>query len=256
MTAYLRLEILRQFRNRDALVWRLGLPAGLYVFFRAVFGSDGTSEGLPSDTTALVIFAVFGTLAAGLYSTAPALAQERATGWLRQLRVTGVLALVSFAALLLPAAATVAGKVAAAMAYALPAIALVAVAGAATQGVELGLGAWVELTWLLWVATAPFAALGVLIGLTIPNAEPAQSAASAAMIVLWVLGGMLTSPSDLPGALEAIAHTLPTNAAAELGWAAARAEAIPASALAVVVVWTGALGALGALAWRRLGGAR
>ena len=245
MTAYLRLEILRQFRNRDALVWRLGLPAGLYVFFRAVFGSDGTSEGLPSDTTALVIFAVFGTLAAGLYSTAPALAQERATGWLRQLRVTP-----------LPAAATVAGKVAAAMAYALPAIALVAVAGAATQGVELGLGAWVELTWLLWVATAPFAALGVLIGLTIPNAEPAQSAASAAMIVLWVLGGMLTSPSDLPGALEAIAHTLPTNAAAELGWAAARAEVIPASALAVVVVWTGALGALGALAWRRLGGAR
>ena len=245
MTAFLRLEIVRQFRNRDALVWRLGLPAGLYVFFRAVFGSDGTSEGLPSDTTALVIFAVFGTLAAGLYSTAPALAQERATGWLRQLRVTP-----------LPAAATVAGKVAAAMAYALPAIALVAVAGAATQGVELGLGAWVELTWLLWVATAPFAALGVLIGLTIPNAEPAQSAASAAMIVLWVLGGMLTSPSDLPGALEAIAHTLPTNAAAELGWAAARAEVIPASALAVVVVWTGALGALGALAWRRLGGAR
>ena len=245
MTAYLRLEILRQFRNRDALAWRLGLPPVLYVFFRAVFGSDGTSEGLPSDTTALVIFAVFGTLAAGLYSTAPALSQERATGWLRQLRVTP-----------LPAWATVAGKVAAAMAYALPAIGLVAVVGAVTQGVELGLGAWVELTLLLWVATAPFAALGVLIGLTIANAEPAQSAASAAMIVLWVLGGMLTSPSDLPGALETIAHTLPTNAAAELGWAAARADAIPASALAVIVAWTGVLGALGALAWRRRGGAR
>jgi ABC-type sulfate/molybdate transport systems ATPase subunit len=83
--------------------------------------------------------------------TAPALAQERATGWLRQLRVTP-----------LPAAATVAGKVAAAMAYALPAIALVGVAAAVTQGVELGLDRWVELTLLLWVATAPFAALGVL----------------------------------------------------------------------------------------------
>jgi ABC-2 type transport system permease protein len=246
MTAYLRLEVIRQFRNRDALAWRLGLPAGLYVFFRAVFGEgDGTSEGLPSDTTALVIFAVFGTLAASLYSTAPALAQERDTGWLRQLRVTP-----------LPAAATVAGKVAAAMAYALPAIALVGVAAAATQGVELGLDQWGELTLLLWVATAPFAALGVLIGLTIRNAEPAQSAASAAMIVLWVLGGMLTSPSDLPGALEAIAHTLPTNAASELGWAAARGDAIPASAIAVVVAWTAGLGALAALAWRRLGGAR
>jgi ABC-2 type transport system permease protein len=237
---------MRQFRNGDALAWRLGLPAALYVFFRAVFGEgDGTSEGLPSDTTALVIFAVFGTLAAGLYSTAPALAQERATGWLRQLRVTP-----------LPASATVAGKVAAALAYALPAIALVGVAAAATQGVELGLERWVELTLLLWIATAPFAALGVLIGLTIRDAEPAQSAASAAMIVLWVLGGMLTSPSDLPGGLEALAHTLPTNAAAELGWAAARGDAIPASAIAVVMIWTAALGALGALAWRRLGGAR
>ena len=246
MTAYLRLEVVRQFRNRDALAWRLGLPAALYVFFRAVFGEgDGTSEGLPSNTTALVIFAVFGTLAAGLYSTAPALAQERATGWLRQLRVTP-----------LPAAATVAGKVAAAMAYALPAIALVGVAAAATQGVGLGLDRWAALTLLLWIATAPFATLGVLIGLTIRNAEPAQSAASAAMIVLWVLGGMLTSPSDLPAALESLAHTLPTNAAAELGWAAARGDAMPASAIAVVTAWTAALGALGALAWRRLGGAR
>jgi ABC-2 type transport system permease protein len=246
MTAYLRLEIVRQFRNRDALAWRIGLPAGLYVFFRAVFGEgDGTSEGLPSDTAALVIFAVFGTLAAGLYSTAPALAQERATGWLRQLRVTP-----------LPAAATVAGKLAAAMAYALPAIALVAVAAVATRGVELGLDRWLALTLLLWVATAPFAALGVLIGLTIRAAEPAQSAASAAMIVLWALGGMFTSPSELPGALEAIAHLLPTNAAAELGWAAARGDALPATAIAVVIAWTAVLGALAAVAWRRRGGAR
>ena len=246
MTAYLRLEVVRQFRSRDLVLWRLGLPAALYVFFRAVFGSgDGTSEGLPSDTTALVIFAVFGALASGLYATAPALAQERATGWLRQLRVTP-----------LPAWATVAGKVAAAMAFALPAIALVAVAAAGTQGVELAVDRWVELVLLLWIATAPFAALGVLIGLIVPNAEPAQSAASAAFIVLWVLGGLITSPSELPATLEAIAHTTPTNAAAELGWAAARGDAIPASAIAVVVAWTGALGALGALAWRRLGGRR
>jgi ABC-2 type transport system permease protein len=246
MTPYLRLEIVRQFRNRDALAWRLGLPAGLYVFFRAVFGSgDGTSEGLPSDTTALVVFAVFGAMASGLYATAPALAQERATGWLRQLRVTP-----------LPAWGTVAGKVGAAMAYALPAIALVGIAAAATQGVELGLGPWASLTVLLWVATAPFAALGVLIGLTLRGAEPAQSAASAAMLVLWGLGGMFTSPSDLPGALQAIAQLMPTNAAAELGWAAARGDAIPASAIGVVLAWTAALGALGGLAWRRLGGAR
>jgi hypothetical protein len=37
MTAYLRLEVARQFRSRELLLWRLGLPAALYVFFRAVF---------------------------------------------------------------------------------------------------------------------------------------------------------------------------------------------------------------------------
>jgi ABC-2 type transport system permease protein len=243
MTAYVRLEVVRQFRNRDALAWRLGLPAGLYVFFRTVFGSGDTSEGLPSDTAALVVFAVFGALASGLYSTAPALAQERATGWLRQLRVTP-----------LPATATVAGKVTTAMAFALPAIALVGIAAGATQGVELSFDRWLALTLLLGIATAPFAALGVAIGLTVRNAEPAQSASSAALIVLWVLGGMVTSQSALPSALEAIADTMPTNAAAELGWAAARGDSIPASAIAVVIGWTAALGVLGTVAWRRLGG--
>jgi ABC-2 type transport system permease protein len=150
----------------------------------------------------------------------------------------------------------VAGKLAAAVAYALPAIVLVALAAAVTQGVELNFGRWVALILLLWIATAPFAALGVLIGLTIRNAEPAQSAASAAMIVLWVLGGMFTSPSDLPGVLESLAHAMPTNGGAELGWAAARGDAIPVSAIAVVIAWSAVLGALAALAWRRLGGAR
>lgn len=51
-----------------------------------------------------------------------------------------------------------------------------------------------------------------------------------------------------------IADTMPTNAAAELGWAAARGDSIPASAIAVVIGWTAALGVLGTVAWRRLGG--
>jgi ABC-2 type transport system permease protein len=150
----------------------------------------------------------------------------------------------------------VAGKLATATAYALPAIVLVALAAATTQGVELDFGRWMTLILLLWIATAPFAALGALIGLTIRKAEPAQSAASAAMIVLWVLGGMLTTPSDLPALLESLAHALPTDGGAELGWAAARGDAIPVSAVAVVIAWSAVLGALAALAWRRLGDAR
>jgi hypothetical protein len=72
----------------------------------------------------------------------------------------------------------------------------------------------------------------------------------------WVFGGLVTSPSELPGVLETLADGMPPNAAGELGWAAARGDAAPLSAAVVLGVWTAALSALAALAWRRLGGAR
>jgi hypothetical protein len=49
---------------------------------------------------------------------------------------------------------------------------------------------------------------------------------------------------------------MPPNAAGELGWAAARGDAVSPSAVAVLGAWTAALSALAALSWRRLGGAR
>jgi ABC-2 type transport system permease protein len=244
---YIRFEVVRGFRNRDALLFRLGLPAGLYVVFRAVIspGSDGTTEGLPSDVAAMVAFAVFGALYSALFASGPPLAKERAIGWLRQLRVTP-----------LPAGVAVAGKVATAMAFALPSIVLVALAAAFTQDVRLGVDRWLVLALAIWLAATAFTALGVLIGLAIADPEAAQSATSAALIAMWLFGGLVTSPSDLPAALETLADGMPPNAAGELGWAAARGDAVPLSAVAVLAVWTAALGALAALAWRRLAGAR
>jgi ABC-2 type transport system permease protein len=244
---YVRFEIARGFRNRDALLFRLGLPAGLYVAIRTVIapGSQGTTEGLPSDAAAMVAFAVFGALYSTLFATGPPLAKERAIGWLRQLRVTP-----------LPASVAVAGNVAGAMAFALPSIVLVAVAAALTQDVRLGVDRWVELTLVIWLAASAFTALGVLIGLAIAEFEAAQSATSGALIVMWLLGGLVTSPSDLPPVLETLADGMPPTAAGELGWAAARGDALPLSAVGVIGAWTVALSVLAALAWRRLAGAR
>lgn len=245
--AYTRFEVARQFRSRDVVLFRLGLPAGLYVAFRAVIapGSDGTSEGLPSDAAAMVAFAVFGALYSSVFASGPPLANERAIGWLRQLRVMP-----------LPAGVAVAGKVACALAFALPSIVLVTIAAALTQDVRLGVDRWLELTVVVWLAAAAFTALGVLIGLAIGNPEAVQSATSAALIVMWLFGGLITSPSDLPAALETLADGMPPSAAGELGWAAARGDALPLSAVAVLAVWTLALSLLAALAWRRRAGAR
>ena len=113
-----------------------------------------------------------------------------------------------------------------------------------------------ELTLVIWLAATAFTALGVLIGLAIADPEAAQSATSAALIGMWLFGGLVTSPSDLPGALETLADGMPPNAAGELGSAAARGDAVPLSAIAVLGAWTAAVSALATLAWRRLAGAR
>ena len=66
-------------------------------------------------------------------------------------------------------------KIVVAMAYALPSIALVAATGRVVEAVELGAAQWVELVGLMWIGTAPFAALGVLIGLAIRNTDAAAN---------------------------------------------------------------------------------
>lgn len=243
MLHYLGLETKRQWRNREALIFRLGLPTAALLILNATGQGDPTvsSPGLPdlpSATARMVALAALGALISGL-AAGPALGEERASGWLRQLRVTP-----------LPARAAVTAKIAVAMSFALPAIALV-VAAALTEGTGVGWTGTIELVALMWVATAPITALGTLIGLGFA-AEAAQGATTFAFLVLWLLGGIFTSPSNMPDVLAAITETLPSYGVVQVGWSSATGEAIPASAVAVLIAWTVGAGGLAALAWRRV----
>ena len=246
MRAYLWLEAKHQFRNRDALIWRLGLPAGVYALLTLADGQTSGSDTAPSQLIGrMVAMAAFGAVAAGLFATGPSLAQERAGGWLHQLRTTPM-----------PASAAVVAKITVAMAWSLPAIALVAIMGQALTDIGLDWGQWISLVGLMWIGSAPFAALGVLIGLAIPDADAANTATNFAFIVLWLLGGIFTDPANMPDALAAIARTLPSNGLINVGEGVAAGSSIPASAPALLGAWTAGAGALGAFAWRRLGGSR
>jgi ABC-2 type transport system permease protein len=246
MLAYTLLEAKRQFRNREALVWRIGLPAGVYLLLTmARGGPQPEREGFVGGDGAMVAMAAFGAVAAGLFATGPALAQERAGGWLRQLRTTPM-----------PPVAAVVAKITVAMAFALPSIALVAATGLAVGAVNLAWTQWIELIGLMWIGSAPFAALGVLIALAIRAAEAAYTATNLAFVVLWLLGGIFTRPDSMPDVLAAFSRTLPSNGLIEVGWSAVRGGSFPTSDAALLAVWTAGAGALAALAWRRLGRAR
>ena len=81
--AYLWLEAKRQWRNREILLFRLGLPTAIYLVLTAAQGdSPPTRPG-----GRMVAIAALGAVISGL-AAGPTLGEERANGWLRQLRVT------------------------------------------------------------------------------------------------------------------------------------------------------------------------
>jgi ABC-2 type transport system permease protein len=236
--AYLWLEAKRQWRNREILIFRLGLPTAIYLILNAANG-DNTSD---SPGGRVVAVAALGAVISGL-AAGPSLGDERANGWLRQLRTTP----------LRPSAA-VAAKMVVAMSFALPAIALVVAAAGLigdNQGTALGWAESIKLVGLMWLATTPITAVGALIGLTF-GGEAAHGATTLAFVVLWLAGGIFTPPSQMPDALAAIAETLPSWGVVQVGESVAGGASLPAAALAVLAAWTVGAGALAALAWRRV----
>jgi ABC-2 type transport system permease protein len=239
LLAYLWLEAKRQWRNREILIFRLGLPTAVYLITNAAQGDTPPSSGPGGRMVAVAaLAAVISGLAAG-----PTLGEERANGWLRQLRTTPLRPSVAVAA-----------KMVVAMSFALPAIALVAAAAGMVgdnEDLVLSWVRWLELVGLMWLATTPITAVGALIGLTF-GGEAAQGATTLAFVVLWLGGGIFTPPSHMPDALAAISRTLPSWGVVQVGESVAAGRSLPTAALVVLAAWTLGAGALAALAWRRV----
>jgi ABC-2 type transport system permease protein len=236
--AYLWLEAKRQWRNREILIFRLGLPTAIYLILNAANGDNPSDSPGGRMVAVAALAAVISGLAAG-----PSLGDERANGWLRQLRTTP-----------LRLSAAVAAKMVVAMSFALPAIALVAATAGlvgANQGTALGWAASIKLVGLMWLATTPITAVGALIGLTF-GGEAAHGATTLAFVVLWLAGGIFTPPSQMPDALAAISRALPSWGVVQVGESVAAGHSLPTAALAVLAAWTVSAGALAALAWRRV----
>jgi ABC-2 type transport system permease protein len=236
--AYLWLEAKRQWRNREILIFRLGLPTAVYLILNVAKGdTPSTNPG-----GEMVAVAALGAVVSGL-AAGPSLGEERANGWLRQLRTTP----------LRPSAA-VAAKTVVAMSFALPSIALVVTAAGLVgdgEGLALGWAQWIQLVGLMWLATMPITAVGALIGLSF-GGEAAHGATTLAFVVLWLAGGIFTPPSQMPDALAAVASTLPSYGVVQVGESVAGGRSLSTSAVVLLAAWTAGAGALAALAWRRV----
>ena len=140
-----------------------------------------------------------------LSATAPQLARDRETGWLRALEVTP-----------LSARQVLSARILAGVTVALPAIAAVAVTAVLAHHVRLDAWQWAAGLGLLWVGTLPFVALGITIG-SPTNSTTAYALTTGLYFALAALGGLWVPPAQFSPTLRHIAAALPSYNLADLG---------------------------------------
>lgn len=239
-TAFVSLEIRRALRNRRYVMLAIGFPVVFYLLYTGVLAGDTADPnaqvgGLAWRTYFMVSMASYAALVAGL-GGAIVIAQERGSGWTRQLRVTP-----------LPPIAYVTGKLLVSYVVTAPAIAAVLLAGVLVNKVDLSITAWLQLFVTLVIGSLPFAALGLLIGYLF-DADSAQPATIISLFSLAIVGGLWAPLSSFPDTIATIGRMLPSFRLADLGRDAAAGLAPDLADMAVLVGWAVVIGGLAA--WR------
>jgi len=242
MRAYLRFESRRLLRDPRLLLFSVIGPVATYLIFSGWSAGD-RPDGLDAPAAVMVGLAGYGAVA-GVLMVGSAVAQERAAGWLRQLRVTP-----------LPAGHAVAVKALLGTLSAMPPVIAVGISGRLLHHVDLGPGRWTVLLLLMWAGTVPFALLGLAIGYGL-TPQLAQATTFLVFLGLSVLGGLLVPVTYFPDGLRDLAPALPTYRYAELGWRSAAGLAPTPSGLGVLTAWTVLFAAVAAWAYRRSTGRR
>ncbi|MGW7818014.1 ABC transporter permease [Streptomyces puniciscabiei] len=236
MLAYIRLETLRTLRDPGFVIGGIAMPVMMYLLFTNLGGTDGSWR-----TAAMVGMAAYGAVGSAL-NTGGAVAEDRATGWLRQLRVTPM-----------TPREVVTGRTLTGVVTVLPSIVAVLAAGGLADGVRLAAWQWPAIALLLWLGSVPFTLLGLGNGyrLTGPSTGVVNMVCN---LGLAVLGGLWFPVSLFPGWLRDLSVYTPTHRFAQLGTAVSEGRAPGAGAIIVLTAWLVLFGSYAVLSYRRRAG--
>ena len=244
VAALTRLEVVRMASDKRFLLLMLGMPVGMYLLFTNLPGGDRPNGGLLPSVAVMISMAGYGAIGTALSATAPRIAQERTNGWMRQLRILPP-----------PGTAVITAKVLAAMLWALPAILAVLATAEIDHRITMPAWRWVAIVAVLWLGTAPFAALGILIGYLTDDSS-AFAVMYAVYLFLGAAGGLWMPADTLPWALRRIATVLPSNRMAGFGWSIAGGHAPSLTGAAILIGWLVGFAAAAALVYRRAAAVR
>ncbi|MFG3345068.1 ABC transporter permease [Streptomyces sp. NPDC048018] len=234
ITAYVCLEVRRTLRDVGFAISSIGVPVMMYLLFTNLGGQND-----PGVKTAMMVgMAAYGALGAAL-SLGTGVAEDKSSGWLRQLRITPM-----------TPRQVVTGRALTGTVVVLPAITAVLLAGGLANGVRLDAWQWAVLAVVLWAGSLPFTLLGLGNGYRL-SAQTTGVVNVACNLGLSVVGG-LWFPVDLfPKWLATVSSYTPTYRFSELGQAMTEGSLPGAATLALLVAWAAVFGAYAAFSYRR-----
>ncbi|MEW2621959.1 ABC transporter permease [Streptomyces sp. NPDC048106] len=236
MFAYVRLEIRRTLRDLGFVIGGIAMPVMMYLLFTNLGENSGSWR-----TAAMVGMAAYGAVGSAL-NTGGAVAEDRAVGWLRQLRVTPM-----------TPREVVTGRTLTGVVTVLPSIGAVLAAGGLVNGVRLAVWQWAAIALLLWLGSVPFTLLGLGNGYRLTG--PATGVANMTCnLGLSVLGGLWFPTELFPEWLRSVSAYTPTNRFAELGVSVAQGHAPGAGAITVLTGWLLVFGSYAVVSYRRRAG--
>jgi len=229
-----RAEINRLRRNRRYLIFTVGLPVVLYLFFSK---AGKTVYGIDFAAYYMVAMSTFGAFAGALNGNAIRISEERKVGWIRQLRLTP-----------LPASSYVIAKIFTSMAMTAVSITVVLLLGRFEGGVRLAIWQWLVIAVVIWLGSTIFAALAVAVGYRYPP-DQAQPITLMLYFVFSILGGIWF---PFTGLLGNISKGTPTFEAITISTDVIRDSAVPFYLIVGLVAWLGIFAALATLSVRSM----
>ncbi|MFI8516727.1 ABC transporter permease [Streptomyces sp. NPDC085481] len=234
IAAYVRLEVRRTLRDAGFAISSIAVPVLMYLLFTNLGGEDDGGY----ETYSMVSMAAYGALGAAL-SLGTGVAEDKSSGWLRQLRITPM-----------SPRQVVTGRALTGTVVVLPSIATVLLAGALVNGVRLDAWQWAAVAVALWAGSLPFTLLGLGNGYRL-SAQTTGVVNVACNLGLAVVGGLWFPVALFPDWLRAVSSYTPTNRFSELGRALAEGTVPGAAALGILAVWAAVFGAYAAVSYRR-----
>ena len=226
MTSYLSLELKRSLRDKRFVLITIAWPVAAYLLFSTVFGAAANkAEGLLPVVAIMVAMAAFGAMGGVLMASGPRIAYDRQTGWLRQLSLTP-----------LSKTRILATRLLVAISLSIPAVVITFAAAAAIKGVSLEPWQWAAMAGVLVAGCVPFAVIGLIAG-SVSDGDSSQGLTMVVYLLLASLGGLWMPVQLLPAPMQTIAHVLPSNHLAALGWSIARGQAPAGGDILVLLAW-------------------